>query len=342
MRCLRFGIFVFIIAMCLALPSRSAQAQTRIDDTIAFQTDPAKKYSIYVPSTYSEGTQNKLILAFHPLHAFWGNSTQWCTTLTEFAEANDLLMVCPDGGNDGRVDDAIDKSFSTALLDSMETWYTVDTDRVFVLGFSWGARAAYTYGLANVERFAGFMTIGAFIQGTNQVGQALIDNSEGKPFYIMHGDSDLTVNLANGFFPIRDALVDAGAVVNSLILQGVGHTIDFPNRNQILTDAFQWVEATSNGMSVGVEALKGRNSIDFDIYPNPAGSTLHFNSESSAEVETVAIQIFDIMGRRVLERTVAQDQLHTFVLDVEGLAAGPYWVRLSGQRFWGWKSFVVQ
>ena len=61
----------------------------------------------------------------------------------------------------------------------------------------------------------------------------------------MHGDSDATVNLQTGFFPIRDALIDAGAIVNSLILEEVGHTIDFPNRDQILTDAFLWVDSTS-------------------------------------------------------------------------------------------------
>ncbi len=59
----------------------------------------------------------------------------------------------------------IDKEFMTALLDSVENWYSINTNKGFILGFSWGARAAYSYGLENYNRFAGFLTIGAFLNG---------------------------------------------------------------------------------------------------------------------------------------------------------------------------------
>ena len=148
----RLGFILFIAAMGLVLPIRSAQAQTRIDSSFAFQTDPAKKFALYVPSGYEAGVANKAILAFHPLHPVWGNSTTWCDILTNFAEENNLLMICPDGGADARVDDPIDLAFTTALLDSLRAWHTVDVDKTFILGFSWGARAAYTYGLAASNR----------------------------------------------------------------------------------------------------------------------------------------------------------------------------------------------
>lgn len=310
---LRPGFILFIAAMGLVLPIHSVQAQIRIDSSFAFQTDPAKKFALYVPSSYEAGVANKAVLAFHPFHAVWGNSTTWCNILANFAEENNVLMVCPDGGpNDLRVDDPIDIAFTTALLDSLRTWYTVDVDKTFILGFSWGGRATYTYGLANPDVFAGFITIGSFINGTAQVGPHLLANSENKPFYIMHGDSDAVVNLQTGFFPIRDALINAGARVNSLVLENVGHTIDFPNRDRILTDAFRWVDSTSTALtSVSVEDalpdLIHQPGILRANYPNPFRHATRI-TYAVRQPGQIRIQVYNVVGqviRTLIDETKA-------------------------------------
>ncbi len=336
----RLGFVLFIAAMGLVLPIRSAQAQTRIDSSFAFQTDPAKKFALYVPSGYEAGVANKAILAFHPLHPVWGNSTTWCDILTNFAEENNLLMICPDGGADARVDDPIDLAFTTALLDSLRAWHTVDVDKTFILGFSWGARAAYTYGLANSDVFAGFITIGAFINGTAGVGPVFLANSENKPFYIMHGDQDLVANIQVGFFPIRDALIDAGAVVNSLILEGVGHTIDFPNRDQILTDAFLWVDSTSTALtSVGVEddipVLIHQPGILSPNYPNPFRHSTRI-TYAVRQPGQVRIQVYNVVGqviRTIIDerKTAGEYTLHWDGTDGQGkgLPGGAYFYTLT-------------
>ena len=297
----RLGFILFVITAGLWLSIGSAHAQARIDSAFAFQTDPAKEFAVYVPSGYSASVANKAMLAYHPWHPTWGNSKTWCDILTDFAEENNLLLVCPDGGNDGRVDDAIDKAFTTALLDSLATWYSIDPDKVFAMGFSWGARATYKYGLANPEKFAGFLTIGAFINGTAQVATVLA-NAVNKPFYIMHGDRDATVDLATGFFPIRDALIDAGAIVNSLILQGVGHTINFPDRNQRLTDAFRWLDSTSTSLSVGVEdtdlPLMHQPGILRPNYPNPFRHSTVI-TYAIRQPSRVQIQVYNVVGQLV-------------------------------------------
>lgn len=337
----RLGFILFIAAMGLVLPIHSAQAQTRIDSSFAFQTDPAKRFALYVPSGYEAGVANKALLAFHPFHAVWGNSTTWCNILTNFAEENNLLMICPDGGpNDLRVDDPIDLAFTTALLDSLRAWYTVDVDKTFILGFSWGGRATYTYGLTNPDVFAGFITIGSFINGTAQVGPALLANSENKPFYIMHGDSDAIVNLQTGFFPIRDALVNAGALVNSLILENVGHTIDFPNRDRILTDAFRWVDSTSTALtSVGVEddipVLIHQPGILSPNYPNPFRHSTRI-TYAVRQPGQVRIQVYNVVGQviRTLideRKTAGEYTLHWDGTDDQGkgLPGGTYFYTLT-------------
>ena len=230
------ALFIFF-AMSFIINS---YAQTRIDSSMAFQTDPNKKYSIYVPSTYNSLVPNKLMLGLHPFNTARWNSETWCDTLINFSEANGLILICPDGGADGQVDDAIDTAFTTVILDSMLSWYTIDQTKIFAMGFSWGGKTTYSYGLRRINRFAGFMPIGAVIT-TNEVN-SVISNANGKPFYLIHGSQDNP----NGRYTAMLNILDANhACTNGMLLSGVGHTIDFANRDQILTNAFNWLDTVS-------------------------------------------------------------------------------------------------
>lgn len=282
-----FLLFFFSILIC------QLNAQTRIDATLDFQTDPVKQYSIYVPSSYDEDTPNKMVLGLHPLNTNRWNSISWCDTLIAFAEANDILMICPDGGADGAVDDPIDIAFTDVILDSMLTWYNVDESKIYVMGFSWGARTTYTYGLNNVDKFAGFMPIGAAINGLNETS-SVIENAVDKPFYIIHGSND---SPNSRFIPIRDALIDEGACVETNLLSGVGHTIDFNNRNAILTEGFQWLESVECGIIDGVNNLE--LAAQTTVFPNPVtvGNIVKIELENEEVPST--IQVLDIAGKTV-------------------------------------------
>ncbi len=174
----------------VALFSLPLLAQQRIDSSFSFQTNTAKKYSIYVPKSYSDTVANKMMLGLHPFNTARWDAESWCDTLIDFAESNNLLLICPDGGTNGKVDDKIDTSFTTALLDSMKIWYNVDTTNIYAMGFSWGARTTYTYGLSHTDVFGGYMPIGAAITRTNEVTVSLQQNSKDKAFYIIHGSLD--------------------------------------------------------------------------------------------------------------------------------------------------------
>ena len=51
-------------------------------------------------------------------------------------------------------------------------------------------------------------------------------------------------------------------------MPGVGHTIDFPNRNAILTEAFQWIETQVCG-DVAPSSVSNIEEIKGAISPNP-------------------------------------------------------------------------
>lgn len=270
----------------------SIQGQTRIDETVSFQGDPAKQYSIYVPSTYDANVPNKMMVGLHPFNTNRWNSISWCDTLIAFAEANELIMICPDGGIDGKVDDPIDTAFTTFIIDSMLLWYNIDESKIFAMGFSWGGRATYSYGLNHVDRFAGFMPIGSAVNGLTEVN-GVLDQAIGKPFYIVHGSND---NVNVRYHPIRNALIAEEACVENNLLSGVGHTIDFSNRNAILTTAFEWLDSV-NCMVVGTEDVDLYAKKHINIFPNPVNLGAVINIESLENISV--IHVFDLKGSLV-------------------------------------------
>ena len=316
--------------MMLAIAGQTIYAQERIDGTVSFQSDPAKQYSIYVPSSYQESTPNKLMLGLHPFNTNRWNSISWCDTLIAFAEANDLLLFCPDGGADGKVDDPIDTAFTTVMLDSMLDWYTVDESKIFAMGFSWGGRTTYSYGLNHHERFAGFLPIGAAVNGTDEV-DGVLDNAEGLPFYIVHGSFD---NPNIRFHPVRNALNDAEACVETELMTGVGHTIDFPNRNAILTQAFEWIDSVSCGITSSTLTLIQEDRIT--VFPNPVGAGQQLNVDAGTiDGADLSLRLLDLQGKEM--RNVLGKSM-----DTSRLPPGVYLMEVRGQSKLWIKKVVIE
>lgn len=298
-------LFFFMVSATTSL-----LAQTSIDSSFAFQADAAKRYSLYIPSSYKVGTPAKLMLGLHPLNTSRWNAQSWRDTLIVFAETNNLLLVCPDGGSDGRIDDPIDTAFTSTLLDSVMAWYTADKNKIFVMGFSWGGRTTYSYGLEHHTAFAGFLPIGAAIDGAESFA-GILPNAKDKPFYILHGGSD---NPNQGFYPMKTALEKAGALVHSKLLPGVGHTIDFSDRNMLLTVAFRWLDSVSTAHTVSVREADGL--VQWSIAPNPSMETTTITYQP-ATGGYLQVSIADALGRvvRKLFRGYAAQQSYTVQWD---------------------------
>lgn len=277
----------YIYFILFSLLTISLFGQESIDGTIDFQTDPAKKYSIYVPSNYDAEQANPLMVGLHPLNTNRWDAESWRDTLIVFAETNNLLLAVPDGGIDGAIDDPIDTAFTSLLIDSMSVWFNVDEDQKYLMGFSWGGKTVYSYGLRRTNEFAGFIPIGAAISGANEI-QSLTPNAVNENWYIVHGSND---SPNTRYTPAVNQLTDAGACLETNLLQGVGHTIDFPNRNQILTDAFNFVK--ENACITKTEDVL--NDIKISTSPNPSQSQF---SLTGLEQEAV-IECYDIKGQAI-------------------------------------------
>lgn len=268
--------------------------QTKVDSTLAYQTEPLKGFSLYIPSGYQPATAHPLMLALHPFSPTQWNAAIWRDTLTAFAEANQLILLCPDGGADGKVDDPIDTAFTTFLLDQMANWYHIDPARVYVMGFSWGGRAVYTYGLSHADRFAGFLPVGAAIEGADQI-RNLIDHVAGKRFYLVHGGAD---SPSIRFYPAISTLSAGQACVQQRLLAGVGHTFDFPDRNAILGVAYNWLKTASCSLTTDIPEAEVATQFEETPYPNPvaAGTPFQLTGETGPNPATQA-SLYDRQGK---------------------------------------------
>ena len=310
--------------------------QTRLDKSFAFQTNPAKKYSIYVPTSYNSSAANKMMVGFHPFNTARWDAKAWCDTLVAFAESNNLILVCPDGDADGRVDDAIDFAFTTALIDSMKKWYNINNSKIFAMGFSVGGKATYEYGLANSSMFAGYIPIGAAINASTFSTNAA--NAKDKPYFLVHGANDA---VAARFTPAKNALATNGACEKDTLMSGVGHTIDFPNRNAILTIAFKWIDTVKCG-TVGLKKLTHKLN-DIVVYPttivNGGKITVKINGDKPT------IKIYNVQGQQIQHRTeVARTSTQT-IIDVvpSTMASGIYYLHITNHKNeQGVYKFIVQ
>lgn len=328
-----------LLLFITSLFALSSFAQQRIDGTIAFQSDPAKKYSLFIPAGYNAATPHKMMLGLHPLNTSRWDAQSWCDTLIDFANMNNLILVCPDGGADGRIDDPIDTAFTTALLDSMEIWYNIDTSKVYAMGFSWGGKTVYTYGLRRTGRIKGFMPIGAAINGTSEIN-SIVANADGRPFYLVHGGSD---SPNQRYTPLLNTLNSNNAITNSILMPGVGHTIDFANRNQILTDAYIWIDSVNcslidTGTTTGVDEAPVYN---FEVFPNPVTTESAITINFDREVSVSDIGLMDITGKRVVQWQMNQVATTKTLLLPANIHNGIYFLVLDSQNNRKVVKFVV-
>lgn len=270
-------------------------AQEQINESMPFQSDPAKDYSIFIPSNYTEGEPIPAFLALHPLNTSRWNGQTWCEELADFAEFNGVMLICPDGGVDGKIDDAIDTAFTSFLLDSAFIWYDIDETKLYATGFSWGGKTTYTYGLNHIEKFAGLMPIGAAIS----IGEinGISANAEDIPVYIVHGSLD-SPNAR--YYPFLEAMEDNGACVEGNLLPGVGHTIDFANQVEILTAAYEYLQDNACVTTATAdEEITIKPILSFSLVENGQMVNLNLPKDSSWEVYA-----FD--GQKIMQGTKSE------------------------------------
>ncbi len=143
-----------------AKPAVRAIGKT-VDGTLRTADGRDRTYRIYVPFSVNANTPAPLLLALHG-GTGWGKQFQFNSGFDGIAEANQFLVVYPDGiplevkitpdgrtwnggdccGNSAR-DNVDDVGFLVALIEKLVAEYAVDATRVFAAGHSNGGIMSY-------------------------------------------------------------------------------------------------------------------------------------------------------------------------------------------------------
>ncbi len=259
-----------IIAFLATFLSPNIQAQTKRSGSIRYYHQQNKGYALYFPSGYRRGKIYSVVVAFHPLNSHRWHAVSWRDQLIDFAERNQVILICPDGGLDGKTDDKIDLHFSRYLLQQAIKSYSLRVDNVYTMGYSWGARAALKMALTYGEIINGCLLVGINASSVS-IPESLLIQARGLACYFIHGEQD---HVQSNLLPLAYTLDNYGACTARAVVKKTGHTFFFSNRKAYLDKGLYWLSRQSC-----YHMVRARNS----------GESLRFRPEFQIENKRVRI-----------------------------------------------------
>ena len=212
-------------------------------------------YRTYVPTTYRAGVSVPLIIALHGLggteDAFFDG---YGKKLPQLAEQSGYIVAAPSGY---RVDgsygwgvgtpptDVVSRrreEFSEAdvmqVLAQVKQQYTIDINRIYLVGHSMGAIGAWKLAAKYPEVWA------AIAPFAGQGGPTTVERMKGMPNFVVHGDADPTVSV-RGSRAMVEAMKALNMDVTYIEVPGGNHSaVVEPN----LAGAVQFFSARRKGV----------------------------------------------------------------------------------------------
>ncbi|MCT4665298.1 MAG: dienelactone hydrolase family protein [Flavobacteriales bacterium] len=251
-----------------------------------------RKYVLYIPSSYDGKSPVPLVLNFH---GFGSSASEYMNyaDMRTVAESDTFILAypqgscadgsshwnpCPTGGdNKSNVDDF---GFVEAMINDISYDYSVDSKRIYAVGFSNGGMMAY--GLANYKS--------ELIAAVGSVSGTMLDctgpTSHPIPVIHLHGTSDAVLPYhGNSYYNSTQSVLD--------------HWIDFNNTTTSPTIS------TDNGGGMTIEHYihdQGDNLVSVEHYKYIGGNHVWFSAtyqgQSTAELIWNFVSRYDINGLR--------------------------------------------
>ncbi|MBZ5499617.1 MAG: hypothetical protein LAP85_24730 [Acidobacteriia bacterium] len=154
---LRAVIFYLLLGSVQAVPRPEAQEPVpgKIVEKVNCRRDPGQSYALYLPSGYTADRKWPILYALDP-------GARGLLPVQRFQNAAEKYGYIVAGSNNSRngpiriVQDAMD-----ALLADTDARFALDSKRIYLAGFSGGARVAVMIGFALKGRVAGVIGCGA-------------------------------------------------------------------------------------------------------------------------------------------------------------------------------------
>ena len=188
-------------------------------------------YILYIPDEYGIETQEKwpMILSLHGLDQGIMNSMELLEDVllkpSEDLDDFPFIILSPQGTNEYSEYDiwSTDEIVSALmiLLDELQTTMTVDTNRIYLTGYSAGGNGAWVIGLRHPDRFAALVPAAGYFGWPFTVPENICDLKD-VPVWAFHGAKDETIPL-NAEQKLVDALKACGGDVRFTVYPDAGH-----------------------------------------------------------------------------------------------------------------------
>jgi polyhydroxybutyrate depolymerase len=164
----QFVLVCLIVGLILLFVLRRLRAQDRGEQVES--GGQTRTYLVHLPKDYDHAQHWPVVFVLHG-GGGRGQGIDVLTHFDDFADRNGVIAVFPDGitsgWNDGRVaprlavHTADDVAFISALLDKLESEYSIDSARVYAAGISNGGFMSFRLGCELAARIAAIAPVAA-------------------------------------------------------------------------------------------------------------------------------------------------------------------------------------
>jgi hypothetical protein len=238
-----FILFSFLALVAILPLSAATNADTNI--VVSGTSHPLR---VSIPSDYNPEVSYPLIVG---LHYCGGTSDQYRSKLLPLCDSLDVIVVCPDN-NSSQI---TNPDFILASIDTAKSIYNINGDEVYLTGMSCNGLATLQMGLNEIYPFKGIFPWVPYFSVFNETS---FNFDSQMPTVVSVGTSDANYTTILRFY---DSLRVHQPNVDLVIVQGIGHTLDFAGFSNEMIRCMNYLTDT-NSISIGT--IDDVNMIDND------------------------------------------------------------------------------
>lgn len=284
----------------------------------------------HVPVSYQPGVPAKMIVGIHGL----GNPKtpeQIRNYLAPTGDSIGAIVVCPAPylGEQPR-----SKLVVNIAVDSVLTWYAVDTNEIYIAGYSAGSDVASQYTLDQPEhRMKGLIWYapGFFYQPN------LSTQTDFPPTCLCYGDQDPLSNFLGQVTAIRDSFENSPFYFFYNEIPGVAHTMEFPGFTREMLECLRFIDDPENFVPDTIYSSEKVIAQDYlNMFPNPSTGKVTVDLKGK---ENFTFRLMDLCGRIVFE--INDWRVEKQVLDLRGYRPGTYILNVQTKDACYFRQFIL-
>jgi hypothetical protein len=255
------------------------------------------------------------------LHGCGVSGMEYRNTLKQLSDSLNAIILCPDNYYSQFLEPQ--KQLLIKSIEASIEEYNIDSNSVYLTGFSCNGYVTYDWGLGEIYKFRGIIPFNAFLWDV----QPTTFNFKSKmPTCICSGtDDDNFEDNQQAYFN----LMANNGLVYFNPMQGINHTTDFPTFTSEMLKCFHFFDSLMPPSSV-----KPETGIDNEviIFPNPT-SEIIFLGFHNPDFE-VKISLVDINGKLIFNKQ-KQAFFNSMLIDLKsiGISKGIYFIKMESPKY---------